>query len=79
MRPRRWTSRPTPDANSALARPGAAEHPSIVPLRLRQAVDQVYMRNIALRALGAVVAAAYLVVYLAIALAARTALDITPR
>lgn len=37
------------------------------------------MRTIALGALGAVVAAGYLIVYLAIALAARTALDITPR
>jgi len=37
------------------------------------------MRRIALRTLGALVSAGYLIVYLAIALAARTALDITPR
>lgn len=70
---------PNPAADSALARPGATEHPSIVSLRSRYAADQAYMRSIALRTLGAVVAAGYLIAYLAIALAARTALDITPR
>jgi hypothetical protein len=37
------------------------------------------MRRIALGALGAIVSMSYFVAYLAIAVAARTALDITPR
>jgi hypothetical protein len=68
------SQRPSPTAC-----PVAAEHLSIASLARAMRADQAGMRRIVLRALGAVVTAGYLVVYLSITLAARTALDITPR